>query len=50
MALAYSVKPQSLVHTYLLAGGNVDDKSGILAQVAAKVIIIVYLAKETDTL
>lgn len=48
--LSDGMEPIALVHPDLLPGGYVYDRTGFLAEMAAKEIIIVYLPEETNTL
>jgi len=50
VALTDGVEPESFVHAYLLACLDVDDQAGVLAEVTADVVVVVYLAEEADAL
>lgn len=50
LALAYSVKPQPLVLAYFPSRLQLDDVSGLLAQVSLYVLVVVDVAQETDAL
>ena len=49
-ALTYGVEPQSAVLSDDFSRLHIDDVAGVLAEVAAYVVVVVYLAEATDAL
>ena len=50
LALTYGVEPEAAMEAEHTPGLAVDDLSGLLAQVLADVVVVVYLSEETDAL
>ena len=50
LALADGVEPQAAVRTDAAPCGQFDDVAGLLAEITAQVVVVVYLAQEADAL
>ena len=50
LALTYGVKPQTLVATYAATSLQLDDISGIVAEITLDVIVVINLAEEAYAL